>query len=328
MEIEALTKRLRFFSPEVECSRDEPGTFWLGATGLGGSCTRSSRLGRVDPERSAAGGLRRARRRRLLALRAMRRRAQVWRSRSSVTRKRSEQPSAAFRSTGSPAPPTSATPWPGSASSSWGGFLDLPPSGIRRRFGEAAFALHRRARGETWAPLVLRSRKSRTSGTSSSTIRRRTPHGSLHAIEGDLAALLQRDWVNGIARSAVWRSRSPSTTPGLPNGGTAPFEGTGGQPSAPYRDAAPGDPTRDIDLLLDLLRLRLESIVFPSGAVDVRLEAEFVGTRPEQMALFAEQHRRDLKAANRASGARARGVRRRGGLRGAAGRGAPPRRRG
>ena len=40
--------------------------------------------------------------------------------------------------------------------------------------------------------------------------------------------------------------------------------------------------------------------MFPSGAVDVRLEAEFVGARPEQMALFPEQHRRDLEAANRA----------------------------
>ena len=56
-EVEALTKRLRFFSPEVECAREEPGTFWLGADGLGLSAPAVPRLGRVDSRRSAAGGL-------------------------------------------------------------------------------------------------------------------------------------------------------------------------------------------------------------------------------------------------------------------------------
>ena len=298
-EIEALTKRLRFFSPEVECARDEPGTFWLGAAGLGllhpelpgwaelirSDLRQAGYDGRVAVGFSRFGCYAAARSGLEIAVfgdaeeeRSAIRRIPIDRITCAADVRDTLARLGIFE---------------------LGGFLDLPPSGIRRRFGEAAFALHRRARGEAWGPLSPeipeepheRSIVLDHPETDSARL--------LHAIEGDLAALLQRlgerdRALCGLAVEITFDRPAP------PNGGTAPFEGTADSPRRCIETLRPATPTRDIGLLLDLLRLRLESIVFPSGAVDVRLEVEFVGTRPEQVGLFAVQYRRDLDAANRA----------------------------
>jgi protein ImuB len=304
-QIEALTKRLRFFSPEVECARDEPGTFWLGAAGLGllhPEFPRWAELIRSDLRQAGYDG-----------------RIAVGFSRfGCYAAARSGVETAVF---GDPEEERAAVrriPIDRITCAAdvrdtlarlgiftLGGFLDLPPSGIRRRFGEAAFALHRRARGEAWAPLSPEIPEEPHERNIVLDHPETDAARLLHAIEGDLAALLQRlgERDRALCGLAV---EITFDRPGPPNGGTAPFkgmapfEGTPGGPQRRIETLRPATPTRDIGLLLDLLRLRLESIVFPSGAVDVRLEAEFVGTRPEQMAIFAEQHRRDLEAANRA----------------------------
>jgi protein ImuB len=286
-ELEALTKRLRFFSPEVERARDEPGTFWLGAEGLGllhpqfpgwaglirDDLRQAGYDGRVAVGFSRFGCYAATRAGAGIAVfndadeeRAAVRRIPIDRIACDADFRDTLARLGIFE---------------------LGGFVDLPPSGIRRRFGEAAFALHRMARGEAWAPLdpeipeEPHERRIVLDHPETDSAR------LLHAIEGDLDALLQRlgerdRSLCGLAIEITFDRPGPD------------------DPRRRLETLRPATPTRDLGLLLDLLRLRLESIVFPSGATDVRLEAEFVGGLPEQMALFPEQHRRDLAAANRA----------------------------
>jgi protein ImuB len=292
-EVEAITKRLRFFSPEVECAHDEPGTFWLGATGLGllppqfpgwaelirADLQQTGYDGRVAVGFSRFGCYAAARSGAKIAVfgdaeeeRAAVRRIPIDRIACDADVRDTLARLGIFE---------------------LGGFLDLPPSGIRRRFGEAAFALHRMARGEAWAPLDPEIPEEPHERNIVLDHPETDAARLLHAMEGDLGALLQRLGERDRALCGL-AIEITFDRPGPPHGGTA---------DGPWRrleTLRPATPTRDLDLLLDLLRLRLESIVFPSGVVDVRLEAEFVGTSPEQMALFPEQHRRDLEAANRA----------------------------
>jgi protein ImuB len=292
-EVDALTKRLRFFSPEVECAREEPGTFWLGADGLGllhpqfpgwaelirGDLRLAGYDGRVAVGFSRFGCYAAARSGVEIAVfgdaeeeRAAVRRIPIDRIACDADVRDTLARLGIFE---------------------LGGFLDLPPSGIRRRFGEAAAALHRMARGETWAPLdpeipeepFARSIVLDHPETDAARL--------LHAIEEDLGALLQRlgERDRALCGLAIEITFDRS---GALHGGAA------GGPRRRVETLRPATPTLDLGLLLDLLRLRLESIVFPSGVVDVRLEAEFVGVVREQMMFFPEQRRRDLTAANRA----------------------------
>jgi protein ImuB len=62
----------------------------------------------------------------------------------------------------------------------------------------------------------------------------------------------------------------------------------------------PAAPTLDPVQILDLVRLRLESVRLASGATDVVLTVHATPATAEQLALFAEKPKRDLAAADRA----------------------------
>jgi protein ImuB len=62
----------------------------------------------------------------------------------------------------------------------------------------------------------------------------------------------------------------------------------------------PAAPTLDLMQILDLIRLRLESITLSSGITEISLRAEPHPATPEQLRLFTERPTRDLDAANRA----------------------------
>jgi protein ImuB len=59
-------------------------------------------------------------------------------------------------------------------------------------------------------------------------------------------------------------------------------------------------PTLDSAQILDLVRLRLESVRFAAGVIEIELTAEECAATREQLRLFAEKPTRDLDAANRA----------------------------
>lgn len=63
---------------------------------------------------------------------------------------------------------------------------------------------------------------------------------------------------------------------------------------------APATPSLDGPLLVDLVRLRLESLRLPAAIAICRLECEGVRTTAAQLALFHSKQRRDLDAGNRA----------------------------
>ncbi|MBK6917288.1 MAG: DNA polymerase Y family protein [Deltaproteobacteria bacterium] len=63
---------------------------------------------------------------------------------------------------------------------------------------------------------------------------------------------------------------------------------------------APASPSLDQALIIELVRLRLESLQLPAAIVGVQVELEGVRTTAAQLALFQAQRRRDLEAGNRA----------------------------
>jgi protein ImuB len=70
-----------------------------------------------------------------------------------------------------------------------------------------------------------------------------------------------------------------------------------GRLKEPIRPAAP---TLDAAQILDLVRLRLESMEFAAGVIEIELALEACAATREQLRLFAEKPIRDLDAANRA----------------------------
>jgi protein ImuB len=308
-EIEALMKRLRFFSPEVEHAREDPGTFWLNADGLGllhPSFPRWAELIRDDLAKAGYGGRAAVGFSRFGSYAAARAAANMGGSGGGGSGSNSsgdngsgnntiifhtpEEERAAVRRI--PIERISCDPDFRDTLArlgifTLGGFLDLPPAGVRRRFGEEAFALHRRARGELWSPLAPEipeePHERRVVLDAPESDRARL----LEAVEGELQALIARLRARDRALAALVVEIG--------------FDRAGAD-GVKHRTErlCPTRPTRDLKLLLDLLRLRLESLEFPAGATEMRLEVEWVAASAEQTSLFPEQSGRDLEAANRA----------------------------
>ena len=60
------------------------------------------------------------------------------------------------------------------------------------------------------------------------------------------------------------------------------------------------EPTLDAAQILDLVRLKLDTLVLSSGAMEIGLNVDSTPTDKEQLGLFSEKPQRDLSAANRA----------------------------
>ena len=166
-------------------------------------------------------------------------------------------------------------------------FLRLPAQGIHRRFGEAASHLHRRARGEAWDPLLaVAAEPSRKRallldhpvldmGIVLFVIRR-----LLVELLGDLAA--QGQAVRGVVVSlhSSLRREVPSQT----------------------LSVTTAEPTLSEAVLVDLLRLRLETQrpARQASIVEIEVEVQVIAADQEQLRLFRERTRRDLAAGTRA----------------------------
>ena len=297
-EVAALAGRLRRFTPDVEPCRDEPGVFWLNASGL--SHLHASLREWADGILAAlrSGGLRGA--------------VAVGFSRFgtyAVAR------TTATAATGPAATvlrdPATERVLAGQAPLDRLGidpalrdslqklgigtvrtFLKLPAAGIRRRFGPDAERLHRLAAGDLWAPLQP--------------LRVREPLVARHDLddpETDVSRLLflvKRLLNRLLARVAARQEALAELTLDL-RLDRAPAQTERIRPAAPALDAAQ---------LLNLVRLRLEARLRPearlqgsalgAGVTSLRVAARAVRTRSAQAGLFAARPRRDLAAANRA----------------------------
>jgi protein ImuB len=163
------------------------------------------------------------------------------------------------------------------------GLLDLPANGLLTRFGKTAARLRALAAGEfapldpdTWlAPLVSRAL---LDDADSDTTR------LLFVIKRLLDELLGQLALRAEALSSLALSFKLDRKRGL----------------LELEALRPAVPTLDIVQLMDLVRLRMESLQLEVGVVEVSLEVKGVEAAAEQLRVFAQQPRRDLAAGNRA----------------------------
>ena len=280
--VETITKRLRYFTPEVEPSVKEPGVFWLNGAGLT----------RLYPSHEAWA--------RLIAvdLNGMGFRATVVvgftrfgtyavaKAQNGIVvldnpvdeRVAARQVQLEYLEID----PDLLNTLMKLGVTTVGAFLALPAGGLLTRFGEAAYRLHRMASGELWTPLQpLKPQEP---------IRQRLilddPETDamrlLFRLKGLLHPLLQTLAVRGEVLAGL----------------TLQFRLDGGEWCE--ERICPAAPTLDPVQILDLVRLRLETIKLLSGVIEIELTASTVLALAEQHRLIVERPRRDQEAANRA----------------------------
>ena len=161
-------------------------------------------------------------------------------------------------------------------------FLELPSGGIRRRFGPEAQRLHRLAAGDLWAPLQP--------------VRIAEPLVARHDLddpETDAVRLLFHlkrllDQVLALVARRHQALAEVTLVLRLDRAGTH------------TERIRPAAPTTDVVQLMNLVRLRLESLVLGAGVVELHVLGRAVATVAVQQGLFAERPRRDRAAAERA----------------------------
>jgi len=163
-----------------------------------------------------------------------------------------------------------------------GALLSLPPGGLRERFGAQAHRLYRMAAGELGAPFnpskpeaPLMQRCILDDPENDAIRLLFLIKQQLHPLLAVLAARVQ-------ALSTLWLSLLVHKQGWL---------------KEPLRPAVP---TLDAAQIVDLVRLRLESMQFAAGVVEIELTAEGSAATAEQLRIFTDQPARDLDAANRA----------------------------
>ena len=163
-----------------------------------------------------------------------------------------------------------------------GAFLRLPSDGIRRRFGPEAQRLHRLAAGDLWSPLQPQP-----------VIEPLVARCDLDDPETDAVRLLfhlKRLLDRVLATVAARHQALAELTMRLRLDGA----------DAHVERLRPAAPTLDIVLLMNLVRLRLESLSLGAGVIELHVTGSAVAVAAVQQGLFAERPSRDRAAAERA----------------------------
>ncbi|MFB6264226.1 MAG: DNA polymerase Y family protein [Bradymonadaceae bacterium] len=163
-----------------------------------------------------------------------------------------------------------------------GEFVELPPAGLKRRYGGEVVELHRRARGDLAIPLqadpadgAIELRFRPDGGAREST---RLIFGIKRQLNPVLARLSDRSFkIESLELTFVDRRGE-----------------TEGQ------TVRPSSPTDDGERLIELVRLHLENRTFEAAIDEVAIAVATVRSPEEQLDLFAESSSRDLEAAERA----------------------------
>lgn len=278
--IERFTERLRRFSPVVEVG--ERGTFWLDASGLSGLFGSASAWARSIAEDFASvgfiatvvvgftrfGTFAIARNSRgILPLRTPQQEREVC---GQVPLARLDLPPRMRDRLAKLKVLTVAD------------FERLPSAGLRRRFGDAAHYLHQRIHDTLYAPLQPAPPMRPPGGRLLVEPPESRADGLLFRLKRLLDALVrtlgaQRQGVAQMFIRFVLDRHAPI-------------------------DLAlkPADATLDAKLLLELLRLRLETLTLRSGVTELGLWAQAVPVDDEQLSLLPQLPRRDQAAAERA----------------------------
>ena len=290
-EVTALTKRFMRFTPQVEASEEEPGVFWLSGIGLGLLYPSLNQWARAVYQEIHDRGFRGS----VVAGFTRFGAYAVARAREGmVVFAEPQQERAAAREVSLDCldlEPDLRDTLAKLGIKTVGAFLSLPAGGLYERFGPKAYRLHRMAAGDLWDPLRPRAPEEpirqklllddpETDSTRLLFLIKSLLHpmlASLAARSEALAGLLLRF----LIYKSAWREEH----------------------------IRPAAPTLDAVQLLDLVRLRLESVKLSAGSTvssssngvtEIELVAEAIPATREQLRFFTGAPGRDLDAANRA----------------------------
>ena len=280
--VRMLTERLWQFSPSIEPSQEEAGVFWLDASGL--QCIYPSLEAWAE---TIKGSLREMKFSAVIAI--------AFSRFGSYAMARSSRTNHVFRNIAEERSQVRRVPLhrlhldPKLLDTllklgiqTLGGFIDLPPAGIIRRFGAEAAKLHRLARGESWDKLLpadLREPIAASMGLD-------YPETDTDRLLAVLSVLLQP-----LLGELACRHEDLATlhiTLKLDNGQTH------------HEEIAPAAPTLIAKLILTLCRLRLETLSLDSGVIEVGLSAAGIAQSEKQDFLFPEMSDRKFEAVEQA----------------------------
>jgi protein ImuB len=280
--IRTLTAQLMRFSPEVEPSAHEPGVFWLNRTGLDHLYPSAAKWAHALREEMRAHGFD----------------ANVVAGFSrfgTYAVAKSIQGTVVFRDSGEEKSAAEKIPL-GRLNidaefrdalfklgiHTVGALLALPPGGLRERFGAKAHRLYRMAAGELGTPL--------NSSKPEEPVLQRC---ILDDPENDAIRLLFliKQQLHPLLAMLAARAQALAAL------GLSLLMNKQGWLKEAIRPAVP---TLEAAQIIDLVRLRLESIKLAAGVVEIELMAEGSAATTEQLRIFADQPARDLDAANRA----------------------------
>lgn len=163
-----------------------------------------------------------------------------------------------------------------------GKFIDLPASGIRKRFGPEAYELHRLARGDGWAQLNPQPRID--------PVERRV---MFDYVEIDRERLLTS--IDPLLQSMLDElSKRHEALASL----TFSLVFDNGEEQ--QEQLSPAAPTLNAKQLFWLIRFRMESLFFPAGVVALTIQGSGVSTATQQYDLYYEAPRRTLESAHQA----------------------------
>ncbi len=283
--VDANAERLRKFTPHVEPSADEPGVFWLDGSGLGklyrsvGVWARDIRAALREAgyhARVVAGFTRFGT---YAVARDQGRAVTVFRDRDAERDAANRVPLERLD-----LDPKLRDTLIKLGIFTVGAFLRLPPGGLLSRFGDEAFRLHSLAAGDRWDPLQPQRAPDKIEQRVILDDPETDSTRLLFLIKRALDPLLETLAANKNALSAL----------------VVDFHLYRSDPDLAREIIRPAEPTLDARSLLRLVHLRLESTPPSAGVVEMLLTAASVPATREQLALFAQKPRRDLRAANEA----------------------------
>lgn len=287
----SLTQRLRRYSPRVEPSEQEPGLFWIDATGL--ERLHPSDQGGLSPwARAIVQDLRKVGYLAIAVAVGFSRFGTYALTRSSRVNPNDllvcDTPAQEWALTREvPLCRLQLDPALREALEQLGvetveHLVRLPSSGLLERFGQAARQLHGLASGSLWDPLCPEPE----SPPPSAQIDLDHPEADLTRLLFLLKQALDRLLCTLVDRRELLTELQLR----LHLEARPPLEAR----------VRPATPTLDGVQILDLVRLRLESASLTSSVKAIDLRAAVVPANADQLQLFARQPKRDLTAANRA----------------------------
>jgi protein ImuB len=333
--VERIERRLRFYSPEVECSGSDPGLFWVDAAGLElayPSLEQWAEMIQIDLSEmgfEAHVAVGRSRFGTYAAAKSGAKSPKAGATGSPATSGAAGSRTARSGATGSPArsearrapapmifqsiqeerefiraiqidrftfDPDSREVLRKLEVTTLGAFIDLPPESVQRRFPPGICRLHRLARGELWDPLQPLG-PTRSWKASRILDDPEPDRGRLCAHAHDLLHELLVELA-----SAQQALAEIDLLLVMEHDGTGSRGDDGARKPPPRRRETfrPAEPTLDEEQLRELIAIRLDSLTLPAGVMELELRAASVPFASEQLQLLTQTPKRDRAPLNRA----------------------------